>query len=1302
MSEYRWLTEASKQFLERDYLINGQTVDERVDVICNNAEKILGRIGFAKAFKENFKKGWYSLSSPVWTNFGNNRGMPISCVSGKTWINTKQDGGKFAKDIIIGDEVLTHKGRYKKVTKIMVTKNRRNIYKLKISNRMTNLYITENHLVKTNLGWLRVDELNINKHLVAINRDFEFEEKSHTINLRPFCEYSYLERDGRIYKKGSENVRKDRRVEIVSYYAAPFSDIVLDEDVAWALGLWFAEGSLATNDRGNPNGARITVNMEDEKKHGDRWLKIMSEKFGINGNTYESEAIRDGKLTRWYNVNINSIVVGRFFASFGEDCKTKLVPDWLISSPKNILEKFLDGTLLGDGTITKNAIRITLSNPKLILQLYQIGLKLGKSMSLQMQEKAGRLATTEYVYTLTVRPHKLGTSRFEGNNAIPFYDGLSYARIRTLQKTKKIEDVYDFTVEEDHSFSAAGVILHNCYGNIICDNMESILYAYSEVGMMTKHGGGTSAYFGNVRGRGEPITNNGTSSGSVHFMQLFDHEIKIISQGSSRRGQLAAYLPIDHKDIDEFLSIRSEGHPIQDLSVGVCVSDYWMEEMIAGDKEKRRVWAKVLESRTNTGYPYIFFTDNANKGTVDVYKDKGMKITHSNLCVTGNQRVVSDRGLKSVKQLYKEGGKLKLFDNTSIVEASPMELVEKDADVYRITLDNGMMHEVTSYHKIKVRNKKHDSHGYYETSDVALTDLKVGDLVAVQSKKGLFGTKNNAKKAFLLGMYQGDGTQTPDTIHLDVWEHDFDLLEEIQTTFNDVCEENNTQLGSNNRIYKIPSFHECQTGVSTVKKKRLSNRTLKKIGFKKAYVPNWLWESDEETHWAYIRGLLFTDGTVGISEDTKGQPLQLCIANINKKFLRDVQLIFANLGLKSSIRLLRKKGLTLMPDGNGGSKLYQTKTTWRLIAGNKNDALTINRKIGFLDRKDKFIEDRIYRDNTKKFYKINNIKHIGKQDVYCCKVDSQEHHWICNGIVTHNCSEIFLPDSEDESFVCDLSSMNILYYDEWKNTNAVELLTYFLDSVMTEFIIKAKKIRFMERAVRFAERHRALGIGWLGWHSYLQSKMIPFESMQAKYKNVEIAKNIKKASYDASAKLAKDYGEPELLKGYGRRNTTLMAIAPTKSSAFILGQASEAIEPFMTNYVIKDLQKGKYTIKNIYLEKLLEEKGLNNDEIWTDILKHAGSVQHLSLLSQDEKDVFKTFAEISPREIVIQASQRQKYIDQGQSLNLMIHPSIPIKDVNTLIIEGWKLGVKGFYYQISVNAAQQFSRNILTCTSCEG
>jgi ribonucleoside-diphosphate reductase alpha chain len=258
--------------------------------------------------------------------------------------------------------------------------------------------------------------------------------------------------------------------------------------------------------------------------------------------------------------------------------------------------------------------------------------------------------------------------------------------------------------------------------------------------------------------------------------------------------------------------------------------------------------------------------------------------------------------------------------------------------------------------------------------------------------------------------------------------------------------------------------------------------------------------------------------------------------------------------------------------------------------------------------------------------------------------------------------------------------------------------------VIEDFIVKLEAKRdsdssrdkqsflFMERAYNFAKENRALGLGVLGWHSLLQSKMIPLESKEAKELNIEIFKFINEKAYASSKKLAEDYGEPEILKGYGRRNTTLLAIAPTTSSSFILGQVSQGIEPSFSNCFVKDLEKIKITFRNKFLEKLLIEKNKNTDDVWREILENDGSVRHLDFLSEQEKAVFKTFPEIDQSIIIEQAADRQKYIDQGQSLNLMIDPSMPAKDINALYIKAWESGVKTLYYQHSMNAAQQFGR----------
>ena len=471
----------------------------------------------------------------------------------------------------------------------------------------------------------------------------------------------------------------------------------------------------------------------------------------------------------------------------------------------------------------------------------------------------------------------------------------------------------------------------SCFGSHIEDNMESILYTHAEVGEMTKLGGGTSGYLGELRPRGAPITNNGKSNGSYSFTELFDTAINVISQGETRRGQFAGYIDIEHDDLDEWLNIKTEGDPVQDIYYGVIVGDDWFESMVNGDEEKRETWAKIIETRINIGVPYIIFRGNMNGGKPQVYKDKDYQINASNLC-----------------------------------------------------------------------------------------------------------------------------------------------------------------------------------------------------------------------------------------------------------------------------------------------------------------------------------------------------------------------------------TEIALPANADESFVCCLSSMNALHYDEWKDTDAVETLTYFLDAVMQEFIDKTEGTQFMGRALQFAKRHRAIGIGVLGWHSYLQKNMIPWNSMEAMQKNNQLFKDIKEKSYSASGELADKFGEPEVLEGYGRRNTTTMAVAPTKSSSIILGQISPSVEPLKSNYFVRDGAKLKSTQKNRFLEDLLKQKGKDTRDVWDSIMAQDGSVQHLDFLTEAEKEVFRTFAEIPQLSIIKQASQRQQYIDQGQSINISIDPDeVSIKDINKLYIEAWRGGVKSLYYQKSVNAAQKFSRDILECAVCE-
>jgi len=300
-------------------------------------------------------------------------------------------------------------------------------------------------------------------------------------------------------------------------------------------------------------------------------------------------------------------------------------------------------------------------------------------------------------------------------------------------------------------------------------------------------------------------------------------------------------------------------------------------------------------------------------------------------------------------------------------------------------------------------------------------------------------------------------------------------------------------------------------------------------------------------------------------------------------------------------------------------------------------------------------------------------------------------------VASNLCSEIQLPQDKDNSFVCCLGSINLLHWELIQETDAVETYFMFLNAIMEDFIIKSEKLPSMKRAYNFAKSNRAIGLGVLGYASFLQSKVIEFESLEAKQWNYKIFKTIQDKCDKTSRWIHDNLGYKSIRPNYA--NTTFTSIAPTKSSSFILGQVSMGIEPIKSNYFVKDLAKSKTVYRNPYLERELEKYNLNNEEIWNSILKNDGSVQHLNFPT---KNVFKSFIEISPKEIILQAAQRQAYICQSQSLNLTIHPSISAKDINQLYIYAWKEGVKTLYYQFSKSSAQSFTRDINNCVSCEG
>ena len=315
--------------------------------------------------------------------------------------------------------------------------------------------------------------------------------------------------------------------------------------------------------------------------------------------------------------------------------------------------------------------------------------------------------------------------------------------------------------------------------------------------------------------------------------------------------------------------------------------------------------------------------------------------------------------------------------------------------------------------------------------------------------------------------------------------------------------------------------------------------------------------------------------------------------------------------------------------------------------------------------------------------------------------------------MTNICSEIVLHTDENHSFVCCLSSLNLAKYHEWKDSNLIYDSIWFLDGVLEEFIQKAKNRRGFENAVRSAEKGRALGLGVLGWHTYLQQKGLPFEGLLAQYETRRIFSQIKIESERASMALADTYGEPLWCVGTGFRNTHLRAIAPTVSNSKLAGNISPGIEPWAANVFTDQSAKGTFIRKNPTLVDILEKHNLNTEKIWDQILADGGSIQGIKQLEKITlgdhdipiKEVFKTFKEINQLELVNQAGIRQQYIDQAVSLNLAFPSQADPKWINKVHLEAWKKGIKTLYYMRTESvlrgdiAEQAMSED---CMSCDG
>ena len=940
--------------------------------------------------------------------------------------------------------------------------------------------------------------------------------------------------------------------------------------------------------------------------------------------------------------------------------------------------------------------------------------------------------------------------------------GLSLNEINREERAIEFYGVlstFDFMSSTPTLFNAGTLRsqLSSCYLTTVADDLDGIYEAIKENALLSKFAGGLGNDWTPVRALGSYIKGtNGKSQGVVPFLKVVNDTAVAVNQGGKRKGAVCCYLETWHLDIEEFLELRKntgdDRRRTHDMNTANWIPDLFMKRVMEGgewtlfspsdvpdlhdkfgkafedaytvyEKKAARgelklhkkipaqsLWRRMLTMLFETGHPWITFKDAANIRSPQQH----VGVVHSSnlCCIAADQRVVTDRGLMTIGELYALGGKNKVVGLEGVHDASEMLLPRPDAPMVRIETEEGYSHKVTPDHKVWVKDR-----GWVEAQD-----LVPGDKLLTQQMEGLWGPDHMPDLSHLMGLIAGDGTFGKHNVFIDVWEQDFDLLEETQETVH-MLMEGNTVLRTtsvNTPVFRL----DPKTGKARLASAPL-RRLLEEHGFtaqNKTRVPRLVWEGDRETASAYLRGLYQADGNVVSSDEVT----TLALASVDRKFIEELQVLWANFGVKSSINQMRGHEQHDMPDGKGGKKAYWSQPLYRLLITSIRGC-RIAEEITGLGKSRKSDAARRFLENLKKdgyeqklHATFTVLTPLPNEDAYCLTVDSDTHAWTVNGLITKN-TEITLNTNSEEIAVCNLGSVNLLAHmkggklDHAKLKRTITTAMRMLDNVIDINYYAVRKAHDSNK------RHRPVGLGIMGFQDSLHELRIAYASDAA----MEFADRSMEAvcyySYWASTELAKERGRyssfpgslwdngilphdslklllderggyvevdmsesmdwkalRERIKAHGMRNSNCVAIAPTATISNIIG-VSASIEPNYQNLFVKSNLSGEFTVVNEYLVRDLKKLGMWDTVMVNDLKHFDGSIGKVDRVPQEVRSLYATAFEVDARWLVEAGARRQKWIDQAQSLNIYMAGASGKKLDETYKL-AWLRGLKTTYY----------------------
>ena len=1109
----------------------------------------------------------------------------------------------------------------------------------------------------------------------------------------------------------------------------------VNKEFAEFIGMYLGDGNLMTH---NGIAAGIALSVHNINKNEIKRIEKLGKNiFGIE------PTIRKINNQNVIQIQFHSNILGFVMEKiFGKGFAGKKLPNFMFKLPTDIIYSLMAGLITTDGCILKDTvITLRMSNKNIINQIYHLCRNRGIDVSFQQKKIMPKLASTipfilniPKIKEILERTNKYyeddrlkncykKMKTHSKNQSSPIIiNKMKYLRIESVEETDLTpEYVYTLGVENDHSYNVEGLICENCFLLGAEDSLDSILNSISKIGKISKWAGGIGIHLSAIRSKGSLIRGtNGLSDGIIKLCKVLNQLGLYINQGGKRNGSIACYVELWHADIFDFCELRKntgdEGNRARDLFLALWVPDLFMKRVesdglwslmcpdesinlctthgdeferlyIKYEKEgkfKRQVKARelyfhIMDCQIETGMPYFLFKDNANKKSNQ--KNLGT-IRSSNLCVAGDTYILTKTGQYKIKELVDK--KVNVWNGK---EWSPTTIRQtgSNKELIRIELSNGVHIDCTPEHKFYKQVEYNDKYIKIQASELKTNDKLIkwdlpNEIKNIEQKEFKF--------PYTHGFFCGDGTTTKNYSKT----LDYPRL---------------TLYGEKKLLKQYIDHESCGSGDT---KNNILNLTLPKQINKKFDVPI---NYDINTIIRWLEGYLDADGC--ITSNDSNQSVQA--SSIHKDFLLEIRLMLQTIGIESKVVLCKNERTELLPDGKGSTSLYNCKTLWRILIS--SNGLYKLSKLGFMPKRLKFIERKPQR-NAESYVKVLSVTKLDERQNTYCFTEPKRNMGMFNGILTGNCAEIIQYSDGNETSVCNLASIclpSFIEYDE-----KTEEPTYNFTKLQQVSKVCVKNLNKIidknfyptpETAIS-NDTNRPIGIGVQGLADVYNIFKYPFGSDEARKLNKQIFETIYFAGLTESYQLSKEFGkyktfngspfsqgllqwhlwglkESDLLMGFdwkklidnikkfGTRNSLITALMPTASTSQIMGNY-EAFEPYMSNIFVRSTLAGEYIVINKHLMKDLLKLNLWNDDMRKKILVNNGSIQSISEIPDNLKEVYKTSFELRQKDIIIQASERGPFIDQSQSMNLfMDKPSYDV--LHSCHMTSWKRGLKtGMYY----------------------